>query len=108
VNVNLGIWDKLTRIIIFLLLIAGAIGVGVWYSPVLQQNERLRKKKFDLEQKIQQEQQLSKKLDESLKSMQNPRTVERLARERLSYAKPGETVVRFESIQTNAPAPPAQ
>ncbi len=103
-NVNLGIWDKLTRVIIFLLLIAAAIGVGVWYSPVLKQNERLRKRAFELDQKIQQEQQLSKKLEESLKSMQNPRTVERLARERLSYAKPGETVVRFDTPPTNFPA----
>jgi cell division protein FtsB len=102
-NVDLGIWDKLTRIIIFLLVIAAVLGVGVWYSPVLQQNERLRKQKLELDQKIEQEQAVSKKLEESLKSMQNPRTVERLARERLRYAKPGETVVRFEAMPTNPP-----
>jgi cell division protein FtsB len=28
--------------------------------------------------------------------------VERLARERLGYAKPGETVIRFEAPQTNS------
>ena len=28
-------------------------------------------------------------------------------RERLGYAKPGETVVRFESVATNAPPRPA-
>ena len=33
----------------------------------------------------------------------DPKTVERLTREKLGYAKPDETVVRFESA-TNAPA----
>jgi cell division protein FtsB len=38
--------------------------------------------------------------------MQDPKTVERLARERLSYAKPGEDVILFESpLPTNSPAP---
>ena len=32
----------------------------------------------------------------------DPKTVERLARERLGYAKPGETVIRFEASVTNA------
>jgi cell division protein FtsB len=32
-----------------------------------------------------------------LRAMQDPRTVERLARERLSYAKPGEDVILFQS-----------
>jgi cell division protein FtsB len=107
-NADLGIWDKLTRIIIFLLIVAAVLGVGVWYSPVLRQNERMRKEKLDLDQKIEHEQALSKKLEESLKSMQNPRTVERLARERLSYAKSGETVVRFDATPTNPPAEPAR
>ena len=102
-NVDLGIWDKLTRVIIFLLVIATILGVGVWYSPVLSQNERYRKEKLLLDQKIEQEQATARKLEESLKSMQDPRTVERLARERLSYAKPGETVVRFMPPPSNLP-----
>jgi cell division protein FtsB len=40
--------------------------------------------------------------------MQDPKTVERLARERLSYAKPGEDVILFEPPPpTNIPAPAA-
>jgi cell division protein FtsB len=34
----------------------------------------------------------------------DPKAVERLARERLGYAKPGETVIRFEAPITNGVA----
>ena len=37
--------------------------------------------------------------------MRDPRTVERLARERLSYAKTGETIIRFELPATNTASP---
>ena len=33
----------------------------------------------------------------------DPKTVERLTREKLGYARPDETVVRFEPAVTNAP-----
>jgi cell division protein FtsB len=32
----------------------------------------------------------------------DPKTIERLAREKLGYARPDETVVRFEPAETNA------
>ena len=32
----------------------------------------------------------------ALRALQNPTTIERLARERLSYAKPGEDVIYFD------------
>ncbi len=101
-NVNLGIWDKLTRVVGFLLLTAAVLGVVLWYKPVIEQNERMRKAKLELDLKIVREQEIAKKLDTSLKALQDPRTVERLARERLSYAKPGETIIRFEAPMTNS------
>ena len=100
-NVNLGIWDKLTRLVGFLLLTAAVLGVVLWYKPVIEQNERMRKAKLELDLKIVREQEIAKKLDASFKALQDPRTVERLARERLSYAKPGEMIVRFEAPVTN-------
>ena len=36
----------------------------------------------------------------------DPKAVERLARERLGYARTGETVIRFEAPVTNAPPRP--
>lgn len=98
---DLTIWDKLTRVVIFLLLIAAVLGIALWYSPVIKKNENMRKQRLELDKKLEKETETSKKLDASIKALQDPRTVERLAREKLSYAKPGETVIHFESPQTN-------
>jgi cell division protein FtsB len=49
-----------------------------------------------LEQKTAAETETAKKLEAALRAMQDPKTVERLARERLSYAKPGESVILFQ------------
>lgn len=99
---NLTIWDKLTRVAVFLLLCAAVLGIALWYTPVIKQNEQMRKERLELDKKIEKEAELSKKLDSSIKAMQDPRTVERLAREKLSYAKPGETVIHFEAPATNS------
>jgi cell division protein FtsB len=100
-NANLTIWDKLTRVVIFLLLAAAVIGIALWYSPVIKKNEAMRKQRLELDKKIEKEAETSKKIDASIKALQDPRTVERLAREKLSYAKPGETVIHFEAPPTN-------
>ena len=46
-----------------------------------------------------------KQLTAALEAMNNdPKAVERLAREKLGYAKPGETVIKFEDVSTNRTA----
>jgi cell division protein FtsL len=105
VNVNLGIWDKLTKLIVTLLLLAAVLGVALWYFPLIRHNERLRKEILSLEAEIRKEEESLKKLKASIDALGDPRTVERLAREKLSYAKPGETIIRFESPATNGAAP---
>ena len=96
-NVDLGIWSKLTRVVMFLLLIAGAIGVVVWYQPLIHHNEALRKRILELETQVQREEQENRRLEAAIQALQHdPRTVERVAREQLNLAKPGETVFRFE------------
>lgn len=102
-HVDLGIWDKLTRLVSVLVIIAAIFGIILWYTPVIKKNERMRKENLELEKKIEKELETAKKLDASARSLQDSRTVERLARERLSYAKPGETVIHFEApSSTNA------
>ena len=106
-NVDLGIWGKLTKVVIFLLLLAGLLGIAVWYLPLIQHNERARKEVLRLDTEVQKEDEVSKQLKASIDSLRNdPKAVERLARERLGYAKPGETVIRFEGTFTNNPAVP--
>jgi cell division protein FtsB len=100
VNVKLSIWDKLTQVIVVLLVVVALLGIVLWYEPVVQENQRMREQKFELDQKIDQETKIARKLDVQLRSFQDPELekvmVERLARERLSYAKPGENVIHFE------------
>ena len=101
-NVDLSIWDKLTRVVIFLLFIAGLLIVAVWYLPLIKQNEQMRKEILRLDVLIQKEDQNARQLKTSIDSLRyDPKAVERLARERLGYAKAGETVIRFEEPATN-------
>ena len=101
-NVDLGIWGKLTRVAIFLVLAAGLLLICVWYLPLIKQNERMRKEVLRLDMQIQKEDASAKQLKTSIDSLRNdPKAVERLAREKLGYAKPGETVIRFEEPATN-------
>ena len=103
-NVDLGIWSKLTKMVVWLLLLAGLLLVGVWYLPLIQQNARMQSENLRLERALEKEKEKSKELQADIYALRNdPKTIERLTREKLGYAKPGETVVRFEQPATNTP-----
>jgi hypothetical protein len=101
VNVAQNIWEMLTKLFVVLIAIVAILGVVIWYWPVVQEDQRMREEKFALDKKIELEGRVAKKLDTQLRCFENPTLekslVERLARERLSYAKAGENVVHFES-----------
>jgi cell division protein FtsB len=90
------VWDKLFRLVLALLVVASLLGIFLWYQPVIQENQRLRRDKLELEKKIEKETDTARKLDADFRALQNPLTIERLARERLSYARPGENVIHFD------------
>jgi cell division protein FtsB len=96
-NGGQSIWDKLSRVALTLLVLAALIAIALWYEPVVLANQRIRERKLALEHKIDIQMEIARKLDASLRAMQDPITVERLARERLSYARPGEDVIHFEA-----------
>ena len=101
-EVDLGIWGKLTRVVSGLLLVAGLLALAVWYLPLIQENERTRKEILRLDGLVAQEASRGRELKSSIDALRNdPKSVERLVREKLGYAKPGETVIRFEE-GTNA------
>lgn len=103
-NADFNLWDKLTRVVIFLLFIAGLLGVAVWYLPLIRENERYRKEILRYDARIQKEEETSKQLRGSIEALRrDPKAIERLARERLGYGKPGETIIRFDAPGTNAP-----
>ena len=101
-KVDLGIWGKLTWVVTILALLAGLTLVVGWYLPLINLNERMRHEILKLNAQIQQEDDTARKLKASIDAMQHdPKTVERLARDKLGYAKPGEIVIRFEEPATN-------
>ena len=101
-NVDLGIWQKLSRLMAALIFAAAILAVVVWYVPLFQQKERMLKEIQGLQGSIRREEQSSRRLETSIKALrEDPKMVERMARERLGYAKTGETVIFFEQKVTN-------
>ena len=102
-NVDLGIWAKLTRVVIFLFVVALLALVAQWYLPLIHKNQGMRRDVLRLDTQIQVEQEKARQLKTDFDALHNdPKVVERLAREKLRYSKPGETVIVFEDPVTNA------
>jgi len=102
-NVNVGLWDKLSKVVIFLLFVAALTAVFFWYLPLIQWNQNYRKRLLSYDAEIGRQEKVSHQLKVSIDAMQNdPKTVERLVRERLGWAKPGEMVVRFQGTAAGA------
>jgi cell division protein FtsB len=105
-NVEDSIWDKLTRVVIGLLLLAFLVAVGVWYLPLIRQNEAMRREVMRLEEELKKSNAEKRQLNIAVDSLNSdPKAITRLAREKFGYAKPGETVIRFE--ENSAPTAPA-
>ncbi len=109
-NVADSIWDKLTRVVIGLLLLAFLVAVGVWYLPLIQQNERMRREVMRLDEELKKSNAEKRQLNVAVDSLNSdPKAITRLAREKFGYAKPGETVIRFEETSsTTTPTVPAR
>lgn len=103
------IWSRLTRVVFFLVLAASALLVGLWYLPLIEQNRVMREQLLRLDTEVKREEAKAQQKHAAIESLRSdPKAVERLAREQLGLAKPGETVIHFEAPVTNAPSvPPA-
>ncbi len=100
-KVDLGIWTWLTQAVVALIAIAALLLIMMAYLPEIKKNQRMRTELDRLETDLAQQKQISDQLQLQLNALRNdPKTVERLAREKLGYAKPDETVVRFETNGT--------
>ena len=104
-DVDLGIWGKLTKVVLALVVTAFVLLIGMYYLPLIHQNERMRADILQLKTQLQKEEANSRRLKAEIDAIRNdPKTVERLTREKLGYAKPTETVIRFEQSPTNTTA----
>lgn len=101
--------DFLSRLVVLMLVLAGLAGVFGWYLPLIQDNQRLRQEIAQQELRIQGLREEINALSLRLVlSQEDPETVERLARENLGYAAPGETIVRFEDRRPGNPPVPGR
>lgn len=97
-----GIWNKLTRIVIILICLAGLFLLARQYFPLIQQNERMRRQINLLESQLNVEQEKTRELQDEIRLLtQDPDAREREIRRKLGYAKPGETVFRFPDTESN-------
>ena len=97
-NADTGLWDRLTRVALFLLFVALLLLVAAWYLPLIHQNERLRRSLLEYDRKIETASDEGRQLKATYDALRHdPKAIERLARERLGYARTGEIVVRFEA-----------
>jgi cell division protein FtsB len=77
----------------------------VTYVPKLQEAQRLRVEKYKLDEQLREQEAEYNRLVARRQALTNdPREVERVTREKLNMAKPGETVFRFEP-ESSAPPP---
>jgi cell division protein FtsB len=91
------IWDQLSKVILFLLLVAALLFAFLQYLPLIRKNQNYRRELLSLDTRLAGEERLGKHLRASIDSLQNdPKAVERLAREKLGWARTNETVDLFE------------
>lgn len=101
-NVDLGIWSKLTKIVVGLVMLAILLLIGMCYLPLINEQTRMRAEIYRLDAELKKEEENSRQLKAEVDDLRNdPKTVERLTREKLGYARPDETVIRFETNVTN-------
>ena len=96
-NVSL-FWDKLSKLIILLVLAALVLfGVVTYFLPLIRTNQNYRKELLAFDARVAEQERLGRQLRTAMESLQNdPKAIERLAREKLGWAKTNEMVIRFE------------
>ncbi len=100
-KVDLGIWSWLAQAVVALVAVAALLLIGMAYLPEIQKNERMRREIQRLDADLEKQKAVSQQLQLEFNALRNdPKTVERLAREKLGYARADETIFRFE---TNPP-----
>ncbi len=101
---DLGIWSRLTQAVVALVALAILVLIGMTYLPLIQQNEQMRRRIDRLDADLEKQRQQARQLQAEFDALRNdPKTIERLAREKLGYARADETVIRFEPAATNNP-----
>ncbi|HMP88787.1 MAG TPA: septum formation initiator family protein [Kiritimatiellia bacterium] len=90
------IWVLIYRISAALVVAVGLIWVGSLFYPQIQKARDLTTRQLQIEDEIRRDEEILRHLRMKQQRLLNdPRFIEKIAREELGLAKPGETVFRF-------------
>ena len=80
-SVDLGIWSRLTKLAVSLVVLAVLLLIGMCYLPVIKQNEQYRRQLLIDQEKIAKEEARARELQAQLDAvLHDPKTVERMSR----------------------------
>jgi cell division protein FtsB len=106
VNDDVNIWGILTKLVVALVVIAILVLIFMLYRPLIDENERMRRDILKMDEEIKTQEMAVQELSTQIAILRNDtNTLERLAREKLGYARPGETIFHFDPPPTNGFAP---
>ena len=89
-------WKFIQRICLIASVLLLILIVLKLFLPLIEQQKELRAREDEVRQDIQREAEQLRMLKMKQEKLQeDPRFIEKIAREDLNYAKPGETVFRF-------------
>jgi cell division protein FtsB len=92
----MSVWVLLHRLSWVLLIILVLVGTGRLLWPQVQQYQEMQRRKAALQEEIHLEQERLRALKAKQDQLQNdPRFVEKVAREEYGLARPGESVFKF-------------
>ncbi len=103
----MNIWPAIYRFACITLAILVVIAIASVFMPKIRQERELQRRAQQLAQEIEIDKELVQILKTKSEKLKNdPRFLERVAREELGLAKPGETVFKFiDEPATNAKPP---
>ena len=92
----MSIWVLIHRISAALIIGVAVVWVGALFYPQFRQMRDLNSRQLQLEEEIRRDEETLQHLRAKQQRLMNdPRYVEKIAREELGLAKPGETVFKF-------------
>ena len=103
----MNVWVFIYRAGWVALLILALVALSAVFTPQIRQYHELRRKEAALQDDIRLEEEMYQHLKSQQEKLQkDPRLVEKIAREELGYAKPEETVFKFDEEEPQTrPAP---
>jgi cell division protein DivIC len=100
------IWATLVHVTQAVTVIVLLSGLMLFFFPVIHRTQFLQEQKAELERKIADAQDQQEQLQVQTEHMKNDATyVEHIARDKLGMGRPGETILRFDKYQPEAPEP---